>query len=142
MVTSAHAGSPVRSMLRHLFGSGLAGIVLAPALAAAFAGTPAVLSALVGAVLVTVVMLLGFAGITAVTNGPSALSLAGAALVFTGQLVLVVAAIAVLRDAPWVHGRALTIAAASQVLVLQAGQVLGYLRGRHVLMPQPPRGSR
>lgn len=135
MVSSAHSGSPVRSMLRHLLLAALVGLVLAPVLTAGLAGPAASLSALVGAGLVTLVMLLGFAGITAVTKGPAGLSLAGAAVVFVGQFLVLLLAIAMLREAHWVHGPALAIAALCQVVLLQAGQVTGYLRGRHLLLP-------
>lgn len=141
MVRSVHAGSPVRSMRRHMVRAGLAGLVVAPLVAAGLAGTRGAVSALVGAGLVTLVMFLGFAGITAVTNGPTGLSMAGAVVVFVGQFLLLLLAIALLRDAAWVHGPALSIAAIMQVVVLQVGQVAGYLRGRHILVPHLPAGA-
>lgn len=141
MVSPARAGSPVRSMLRHMSVAGLTGLLLVPAVAGLLGGGRAAFSALVGVLLVSVVMFLGFAGITVVTNGPTALSMAGAAIVFLGQLILVVAAIAALRDAHWLHGAALSMAAIAQVVLLQVGQVVGYLRARHVLLLHAPGGA-
>lgn len=135
MVSSSRNGSPVRSMRRHLLLSAAIAGPLAVLVAALSGGARAALSALVGVSIVTLVVVLGFVGITAVTNGPTGLALAGAAIVYLGQLLLLVLAIAVLRDATWLEGRALSLAAIAQVLATQVGQVVGYVRGRHLIAP-------
>ena len=48
---------------------------------------------------------------------------------------------AALRDAHWLHGAALSMAAIAQVVLLQVGQVVGYLRARHVLLLHAPGGA-
>lgn len=135
VVSSTRNGSPVRSMRRHLLLSAAIAGPLAVLVAALSGGARAAPSALVGVSIVTLVVVLGFVGITAVTNGPTGLALAGAAIVYLGQLLLLVLAIAVLRDATWLEGRALSLAAIAQVLATQVGQVVGYVRGRHLIAP-------
>jgi len=99
------------------------------------------LSALTGTLVVYVVLLVGVVGISAVVAGDSNLSMAGAAVVYIGQIVLIVAALLALRDRAWMDGRAFAIAAVAQVLVMQVAQVIGYNRGRHIVDADPPSGA-
>jgi hypothetical protein len=126
----ARAGS---SILRHAAVAGLAGAILTVALAWTGWGREAGLSALAGSLVVLVVLLLGLLGISVVVAGDTGLSMAGAAVVYIGQIILIVAALLVLRDREWLDGRAFAIAAVVQVLVMQVAQVVGYNRGRHAV---------
>lgn len=101
----------------------------------AYAGEKAALSALAGAALVLVVLTVGLLGITAVVMGPAATSMAGAGVVYLGQLILVVAAILALRGADWLEGRPFALSAVVQTLIMQVGQVAGYVRARHEVAP-------
>jgi len=127
--------TPVRMMLR---GALVPGMVALPVLAAAFwayAGERAALSALAGATLVFVVLTVGLLGITAVVLGPAATSMAGAGVVYLGQLILVVATVLALRGADWLDGRPFALSAIAQTLAMQVGQVAGYVRARHEIAP-------
>lgn len=96
------------------------------------------LSALTGATVVFVVLLVGILGVSAVVAGDANLSMAGAAIVYIGQIILIVAALLLLRDRDWMDGQAFAIAAIAQVLVMQVAQVIGYNRGRHLLIADLP----
>lgn len=96
------------------------------------------LSALTGTLVVYVVLLVGILGISAVVAGDANLSMAGAAIVYIGQIILIVAALLLLRDRDWMDGQAFAIAAIAQVLVMQVAQVIGYNRGRHLLIADLP----
>lgn len=127
--------TPVRMMLR---GALVPGMVALPVLAGAFwayAGEKAALSALAGAALVFVVLTVGLLGITAVVMGPAATSMAGAGVVYLGQIILVAAAILALRSADWLDGRPFALSAIAQTIVMQVGQVAGYVRARHEIAP-------
>ena len=62
------------------------------------------LSALTGTLIVYVVLLLGILGISAVLAGDANLSMAGAAIVYIGQILLIVAALLALRGQEWMQG--------------------------------------
>lgn len=114
------------------------GMLALPVLAGAFwayAGERAALSALVGAATVLVVLLVGLLGITSVVMGPAATSMAGAGVVYLGQLVIILAVVAVLTRVDWLDGRAFALSAIAQTLVMQVGQVVGYVRSRHEIHP-------
>lgn len=114
------------------------GMVAVPVLAGAFwayAGEPAALSALAGALTVLVVLVVGLLGITAVVLGPAETSMAGAGVVYLGQLILLVAVLLGLRAIEGLDGRAFALSAIAQTLVMQAGQVVGYVRSRHEIHP-------
>jgi hypothetical protein len=121
------------SILRHAAAAGLVGAIVTIALAWTGWGREAGLSALAGSLVVLVVLLVGLLGISVVVAGDAGLSMAGAAVVYIGQIILIVAALLVLRDRDWLDGRAFAIAAVVQVLVMQVAQVVGYNRGRHAV---------
>ena len=59
-------------------------------------------------------------------------------------VILIVAALVVLRDREWLDGRSFAVAAVVQVLVMQVAQVIGYTRGRQVVdadLPAPASGG-
>lgn len=128
--------SPVQGMRRGVVVAGLAGTAVLTLAGALTKGVDGALSALAGSLLAFVVILVGLVAISLVVAGDPGASMAGAGVVYLGQLILLVAAIAVLREASWLDG---TIAAASAVvatLLLQVGQLTGYVRARHVVYPQ------
>ena len=120
------------------------GVVLATLTAFALGGESAVRSAAAGAGVVLVVLVVGLVGISAVLAADAALSMAGAAVVYIGQIILIVASLLLLREREWLDGRAFAIAAVSQVLLMQLAQVIGYTRGRQVVdadLPAPASGG-
>ncbi len=128
--------SPVQGMRRGVLVSGAVGAAVVTAGGAIAGGTSGALSALTGAALAFVVILVGLLAITLVIAGEPNLSMAGAGLVYLGQLILLVGAIAVLHDASWLHGQITAAAAIVETLMLQVGQMSGYVRSRHVIYPQ------
>lgn len=137
------AQSPVRSMLRtSLVFSAISvpAITLGAWLLHGGSGAP---SALAGALVAVAFFVIGGLGIRAVVAGEAALSMAGALVVYIGQLIALAAVILTLRDADWLDGRAFAAAAIIQTLVWQVGQVVGFQRGRHEIYPDValPSGS-
>lgn len=135
-MTTTPRRSPVQGMRRGVVVAGLAGTAVLTAAGALTHGTHGALSALAGSLLAFVVILVGLLAISFVVAGDPGASMAGAGVVYLGQLILLVAAIAVLRETGWLVG---TVAAASAVIatvLLQVGQLVGYVRSRHVIYPQ------
>jgi hypothetical protein len=93
------------------------------------------LSALVGALVVVGFFVIGHFGVRAVVAGEPGLSIAGAFVVYLGQLITLGAVFLVLRQAGWVDGRAFAVGAIVQTVVWQVGQVVGFRRGRHEIYP-------
>ena len=121
-----------------LRGALVPGMVVMPVLATvfwAYAGERAALSALAGAATVLVVLLVGLLGITAVVMGPAATSMAGAGVVYLGQLVIILAIVAVLSRVDWLDGRSFAFSAIAETIVMQVGQIAGYVRARHEIHP-------
>ena len=135
MTSNPAPRTPVRMMLRGALVPGMIALPVLGGTAWAYAGERAALSALAGAALVFVVLTVGLLGITAVVLGPAATSMAGAGVVYLGQLIFLVAAIAVLREMPWLDGRTTALSAIVATLVLQAGVIAGYVRSRHLVHP-------
>jgi hypothetical protein len=98
-------------------------------------GGTGALSALVGVLLAVAFFSLGHLGIKAVVAGEPGLSIAGAFVVYLGQLIALVAAFLVLRRAGWVDGPPFVAAVVVQTLVWQVAQVVGFRRGRHEIYP-------
>ena len=71
--------------------------------------------------------------------GDPAVSMAGAGVVYLGQLILLVGALLALHGASWLEGDITAFSAVVATVVLQAGQVTGYVRSRHVIYPQAGR---
>lgn len=117
---------------------GLVMLVVIVAFAGVVGGANSAVSALTGASVVFVVMMAGIVGISIVVAGDANLSMAGAATVYIGQIILIVAALLVLRNQEWMVGRAFAIGAIAQVLAMQVAQVIGYNRGRHLVATELP----
>ncbi|WP_370893511.1 hypothetical protein [Janibacter sp. GXQ6167] len=123
-------------MTRGVLIAGMVGLLLLTTAGWVMRGETGGLSALSGALLAFGVILLGLLAMRAVISGHAGLTMAGAFVVYLGQLILLVAAIMVLREQSWVDGRALAFAAIVQTVALQVGQITGYLRARHEIYPQ------
>ena len=122
-------------MTRGVLISGMLGTVILTTIGWALRGESGGLSALSGALLAFAVILLGLLAMRVVIVGHAGMSMAGAFVVYLGQLILLVAAILVLRDQSWVDGRALALAAIVQTVASQVGQIAGYVRARHEIYP-------
>jgi hypothetical protein len=129
------ARSPVRSMLLTSLVLSAASVPVIALVAWLWRGQTGGLSALVGALVVVGFFVVGHFGVRAVVAGEPGLSIAGAFVVYLGQLITLVAVFLVLRRAGWLDGRAFAAAAILQTLVWQVGQVVGFRRGRHEIYP-------
>ncbi|KGN39613.1 hypothetical protein N803_02315 [Knoellia subterranea KCTC 19937] len=121
-----------------LRGALVPGMIALPVLAGifwAYAGERGALSALAGAATVFVVLIVGLLGITAVVMGPAATSMAGAGVVYLGQLIVIVAIVLALRGVDWLDGRSFALSAIVQTVLMQVGQIAGYVRARHEIHP-------
>src|SRR5690606_40393464 len=97
-LTGWKAGS---SILRVAAVVGLASALLITVIAWMIGTETTALSALTGAGVVLIVLVVGILGISVVLAGDTNLSMAGAAIVYIGQIILIVAALLVLRDSEW-----------------------------------------
>jgi len=100
-------------------------------------GEHGVLSALVGALVAFVIFGVGLVSIKMVVDGQPGFSLAGAMVVYFGQLIAVVFVIVLLRDISWLDGRAFAAAVVAEGLIWQIGLITGFLRGRHQIYDGP-----
>ena len=135
-MTTPSRRSPVQGMRRGVLAAGAAGTVVLTLVGAMTKGADGALSALAGSLLAFVVLLLGLLAITLIVAGDPAVSMAGAGVVYLGQLIVLVAAIAVLREATWLDGSMAALSAVVATVLLQVGQLTGYVRSRHVIYPQ------
>ena len=129
------AQSPARSMLRTSLVLSAASVPVIGLVALLWRGPAGLTSALVGAVVVVGFFALGHLAVRAVVAGEPGLSIAGAFVVYLGQLIALVAVFLVLRRAGWVDGRAFGAAAIIQTIVWQVGQIIGFRRARHEIYP-------
>lgn len=129
------ARSPVRSMLLTSLVLSAASVPVIALVAWLWRGQTGALSALVGALVVVGFFVLGHFGVRAVVAGEPGLSIAGAFVVYLGQLITLVVVFLVLRRAGWLDGRAFAAGAIVQTLVWQVGLVVGFRRGRHEIYP-------
>ncbi|MDC5697359.1 hypothetical protein OO014_08835 [Intrasporangium calvum] len=137
------APSPVRSMLRTSLAFSAVSVPVITLGAWLLRGSDGVASGLLGAVVAVAFFVVGAQGMRAVIAGDAGLSMAGALVVYIGQLIALVAVFLALRGAEWLDGRAFAAAAIIQTLVWQVGQVVGFRRGRHEIYPDVtlPSGS-
>lgn len=98
-------------------------------------GADGALSALAGSLLAFFVVLTGLMAISLIVAGDVGTSMAGAGVVYLGQLILLVAAVAVLREMSWLDGRTAALSAIVATVLLQVGVVAGYVRSRHLVHP-------
>lgn len=138
-MTTPPRRTPVQGMRRGVLVSGVAGTVVLTLVGAMAKGADGALSALAGSLLAFVVILVGLLAITVIVAGDPAVSMAGAGVVYLGQLILLVGALLVLHGASWLEGDITAFSAVVATVVLQAGQVTGYVRSRHVIYPQAGR---
>ncbi|MGN7246502.1 hypothetical protein ACTHQ1_02100 [Janibacter anophelis] len=134
-MTTTPRRSPVQGMRRGVLVSGLGSTIALTFAAAVAKGADGALSALAGSLLAFVVVLMGLLAISLILAGDVGTSMAGAGVVYLGQLILLVAAIAVLREMPWLDGRTTALSAIIATVVLQAGVIGGYVRTRHLVHP-------
>ena len=127
--------SPARSMLRTSLLFAAVSVPLIVLVAWLVRGERGAVSALVGALLAVAFFTLGHLGVKAVVAGEPTLSIAGAFVVYLGQLIALAAAFLVLRRAGWVDGPPFAAAVIVQTLVWQVAQVVGFRRGRHEIYP-------
>jgi ATP synthase protein I len=123
-----------------LHGALVPSVVAVPVLtgvALVWRGGHGALSAMVGALVALVIFGVGLLAIRKVVDGHPALSIAGAMVVYFGQLIAVLFVIVVLRDATWLDGRAFAAAVLAEGLIWQIGQITGFLRGRHQIYDYP-----
>ncbi|WEV78339.1 hypothetical protein O9K63_00670 [Janibacter cremeus] len=138
-MTTPPRRTPVQGMRRGVLVSGMVGTLVLTIVGAMAKGADGALSALAGSLLAFVVILVGLLAITVIVAGDPAVSMAGAGVVYLGQLILLVGALLVLHGASWLEGDITAFSAVVATVVLQAGQVIGYVRSRHVLYPQAGR---
>lgn len=135
-MTTTPRRSPVQGMRRGVLVSGLAGTAVLTAAGALTKGADGAMSALAGSLLAFVVIFIGLIAISLIVSGDPGVSMAGAGVVYLGQLILLVAAIGVLREATWLEGTIAAASAAASTVILQVGLLAGYVRSRHVIYPQ------
>ena len=138
MTTPPHR-TPVQGMRRGVLVSGVAGTALLTLVGATAKGADGALSALAGSLLAFVVILVGLLAITVIVAGDVNTSMAGAGVVYLGQLILLVGALLVLNQSSWLEGNIAAFSAIVATVLLQVGQVTGYVRSRHVIYPQAGR---
>ncbi|MDF2094067.1 hypothetical protein P0Y31_17085 [Knoellia sp. 3-2P3] len=127
--------SPFRGMVLGSVASGSAGAVLTAGVLGAARGGDGLVAALLGGATALVILVVGLLGIGAIVAGHPSISMAGAFVVYLGQLILLAAVVLALRDAAWLDGRAFAIGAVVTTVLAQVGLVLGYTRARHVIFP-------
>lgn len=127
---TAHARTPLRSMLVGGLLPCVPVVILAPLLSWAAAGPYAGVSAALGAVLAVAIFVLGVVGIRGVLAGPTSTAMAGAFGVFILQMALLAVVIWALAQTTWLRVTPLVIAFVVAGLVFQLGLVVGYLRSR------------
>ena len=134
-MTTTQRRSPVPGMRRGVLVAGVIGTALTTAGGAVAKGADGALSALAGSLLAFFVVLTGLMAISLIVAGDVGTSMADAGEVYLGQLILLVAAVAVLREMSWLDGRTAALSAIVATVVLQTGVVAGYVRARHLIHP-------
>lgn len=130
------ARTPFVGMLRGVLIFGVGSVLLAAVLGFALREQSGGISATLGAATAFGVLLLGLVGIRMVIAGGSGASLAGAFVVYIGQLVLLAGIILALSGRSWVDGPAFAVATIATTVLIQIGQIGGYVRARHEIYPQ------
>jgi len=128
---------PFAAMLRGAVLASVAAVPVITLIAWVWRGEHGALSALVGTLVSLVIFGAGLLAIKAVVDGPPAFSMAGALVVYFGQLIAVLFVIVALRGATWLDGRAFAAAVLAEGLVWQVGQITGFVRGRHQIYDGP-----
>ncbi|MEO7132237.1 MAG: hypothetical protein ABIZ07_12765 [Dermatophilaceae bacterium] len=129
------AASPARSMLRASLRLSVISVPLITLAAFLLRDGLGARSALAGALVAVGFFTLGHLGVRAVVAGDPGLSIAGAFVVYLGQLIALVFIFLVLRRTGWIDGPAFAVATACQTVVWQVGLVIGFRRARHEIYP-------
>lgn len=124
-------------MLRGAVAPSLLAIPVITAIARVWRGERGAVSALVGALVAFVIFGVGLLAIKLVVDGQPGFTMAGAMVVYFGQLIAVVFVIVLLREATWLDGRAFAASVVAEGLVWQIGLIVGFLRGRHQIYDGP-----
>lgn len=135
--TAGAPRGPFAAMLRGAVVPSLLAVPVITGIAWAWRGEHGALSALVGALVAFVIFGVGLFAIKKVVDGQPGFSMAGAMVVYFGQLIALLFVIILLRDASWLDGRAFAGAVLAEGLVWQIGQITGFLRGRHQIYDRP-----
>ena len=136
MTRSRTARGPLPGMLRGVVLAGCVGSIVIATVGWMAKGEKAGWSALAGALTAFAVIVLGLVAMRLIIAGDPGVSMAGAFVVYIGQLVALVAILLLVRDRSWLDGAAFAAAALVQTVVLQVGQITGYARARHEVYPQ------
>lgn len=115
----------------------LAAVPVITGIAWAWRGESGAVSALLGTLVAVVIFGIGLVAIKLVVDGEPAFSLAGAMVVYFGQVILVAFVIVLLRGVSWLDGRSFAAAVVAEGLVWQIGQIAGFLRARHQIYDEP-----
>lgn len=134
---SAGARRPFAAMVSGAVMPSLAAIPVITGIAWAWRGESGTLSALLGTLVAFVIFGVGLVAIKLVVDGEPAFSLAGAMVVYFGQLIFVAFVIVLLRGVSWLDGRSFAAAVVAEGLVWQIGQIAGFLRARHQIYDLP-----
>lgn len=132
----ARERGPIGAMTRVGIVIGVVVAIGAGIIAAALWGSDALWSSVVASVVTMGFFILGMVGMRFIMYGAPGLSLAGAFVIYLGQIVVLVAVLLGLSRLAWVHGQAFTVSAIAQTLAWQVGVVVGFLRAR-VLVVEP-----
>ncbi|WP_191563863.1 hypothetical protein [Janibacter melonis] len=135
MTATRTTREPITGMLRGVVIAGVAGCVAAPVIGWLAAGERAGWSALAGAATAAAIMLVGLVAMRLIMSGDPGATMAGALVVYIGQLIILVAVLLAVRDQEWLHSAGFAAATVAQTVVLQAGQIAGYARARHEIYP-------
>lgn len=120
----------VASMLRWGLAAGVVMALLAGVAGHLTWGRSALGSVAAASALTMVFFVIGVLGINVVLGGAAGLSMAGAFVVYLGQLIMLVVVLILLSRTNWVHGRAFALAATGQALAWQVGLYVGFRRAR------------
>lgn len=145
-VSGARHASMFATMLRGAVVPAVLAVPVITGIVWAWRGERAVLSALVGALVAFAIFFVGLLAIKLVVDDQPALSIAGAMVVYFGQLIAVIFVVVLLRGSSWLDGRVFAGAVIAEGLVWQIGLITGFLRGRQEIYDgrsvQMPSGRR
>ncbi len=133
---SAPRHTPFVGMVRGVLAAGMVGSLVIATAGWVLRDEEGGWSALAGAGLAFGAILVGLLAMRLVIAGDPGISMAGALVVYLGQLILVALVVLALRDAGWLDGRAFAGGAIAETVLLQVGQIAGYVRGRHEIYPE------
>lgn len=125
------------SMLRGAVVPAVVAVPVITGIVWAWRGERGLHSALVGALVAFALFFFGLLAIKLVVDDQPALSIAGAMVVYFGQLIAVIFVVVLLRGSSWLDGRVFAGAVIAEGLVWQVGLITGFLRGRQEIYDGP-----